>query len=201
MARLWREKRGREGRDLTEPTRSPRRRDGTASRPPCLLRLVTAIAAQKSANDGYFSPACFPMSGPENVREAGKGWGKPCRSITAIAKAVIRAGAPVYGLPVSRPWLPPQRPQNRRTSGLRCGKAGYVARRIAAGAAKVATSLALRHAQAVRQPVRFLQLLSQVGFSARRDRLYVQTGIRTPRTTIRSEHSAQTDAQTILVQR
>ena len=38
-------------------------------------------------------------------------------------------------------------------------------------------------------------------FSVRRNRLYVQTGIRTPRRTIRSEHSARTDAQTILVQR
>jgi hypothetical protein len=47
-----------------------------------------------------------------------------------------------------------------------------------------------------RQPGRFLQLLNQTGNSP-----YVQTGIRTPRTTIRSEHSARIDAQTILVQR
>jgi hypothetical protein len=103
------------------------------------------------------------------------------------------------------PPVYPHRAAIRRASGPRCGIAGHEARRIAAdiaaGAAKVATSLALRHAQTVRQPVRFLQLLNQVGFSVRRDRLYVQIGIRTPRTTIRSEHSAQTDAQTILAQR
>ena len=52
-----------------------------------------------------------------------------------------------------------------------------------------------------RQPARFLQLLSQAGFSLRRNRPCVQSGIRTPRRTIRSEHSALTDAQTILVQR
>ena len=52
-----------------------------------------------------------------------------------------------------------------------------------------------------RQPARFLQLLSQAGFSVRRNRPCVQSGIRTPRRTIRSEHSALTDAQTILVQR
>ena len=41
---------------------------------------------------------------------------------------------------------------------------------------------------------------NRAGFSVRRNRPYVQTGIRTPRRTIRSEHSARTDAQTILVQ-
>jgi len=71
--------------------------------------------------------------------------------------------------------------------------------RQAAGATEVATSLAIR--QAVRQPSAFLRLLNQVGFSARRNRPYVQTGIHTPRKTIRSEHSTQTDAQTIPVQR
>ena len=81
------------------------------------------------------------------------------------------------------------------------------ARRIAvnlvevARATEVATSLALRLAQAVRQPARFLQLLNQAGFSVRRNRWYVQTGIRTPRKTIRSEYNALTDAQTIEVQR
>ena len=54
---------------------------------------------------------------------------------------------------------------------------------------------------AFRQPARFLQLLNRAGFSVRRNRPYVQTGIRTPRRTIRSEHSARIDAQTILVQR
>ena len=54
---------------------------------------------------------------------------------------------------------------------------------------------------AITQPTGFLQLLNRVGFSVRRNRPYVQTGIRTPRTTIRSEHSARTDVQTILVQR
>src|SRR5215471_13768735 len=54
---------------------------------------------------------------------------------------------------------------------------------------------------AITQPAGFLRLLNQVGFSVRRNRPYVQTGIRTPRRTIRSEHSARTDAQTILVQR
>jgi hypothetical protein len=53
---------------------------------------------------------------------------------------------------------------------------------------------------AFRQPARFLRLLNWAGFSVRRNRPYVQTGIRTPRRTIRSEHSAWTDAQTILVQ-
>ena len=51
------------------------------------------------------------------------------------------------------------------------------------------------------QTARFLQLLNRAEFSARRNRPNVQTGIRTPRKTIRFEHSARTDTQTILVQR
>ena len=54
---------------------------------------------------------------------------------------------------------------------------------------------------AFRQPARFLQFLNQAGFSVRRDKPCVQIGIRTPRRTIRSEHSARTDAQTIPVRR
>jgi hypothetical protein len=50
------------------------------------------------------------------------------------------------------------------------------------------------------KPLLFL-LLNRAGFSVRENRPNVQTGIRTPRRTIRSEHSARTDAQTILVQR
>src|SRR5215469_6770638 len=78
-----------------------------------------------------------------------------------------------------------------------CGQRGE-----AAGAlAKAATSMALRQAQAVRQPARFLQLLNEAGFLVRRNRPTVQTGIRTPRRTTRSEYRTLTDAQTILVQR
>jgi hypothetical protein len=67
-------------------------------------------------------------------------------------------------------------------------------------AAKPLSKDEARHCVA-RQPARFLQFLNQAGFSVLRNRPYVQTGIRTLRRTIRSEHSAQTDAQTILVQR
>jgi hypothetical protein len=72
--------------------------------------------------------------------------------------------------------------------------------REVARATEVATVLAIKP-QAVRQPAGFRQLLNQGGSSVRRNRPYVQTGIRTLRKTIRSEHSAQTDAQTILAQR
>ena len=68
------------------------------------------------------------------------------------------------------------------------------------GSASWRPELALRRA-ALRQRAGFLQQLNQIGFSMRRNRPYVQTGIRTTRRTIRSEQSAQTDAQTILVQR
>ena len=77
------------------------------------------------------------------------------------------------------------------------GQRGEAARVIA----KAATSMALRQAQAVRQPAPFLQLLNEVGFLVRRNRPTVQTGIRTPRRTTRSEYRTLTDAQTILVQR
>jgi hypothetical protein len=78
------------------------------------------------------------------------------------------------------------------------------ARRIAVNFARLpeTTEVATMGANAVvRQPAGFLQLLNQVGFLVRRNRPYVQTGIRTPRKTIRSEYRTLTDAQTILVQR
>ena len=55
-------------------------------------------------------------------------------------------------------------------------------------------------ATSFRQPARFLQLLIRAGFSARRNRPYFRTGIRTLRKTIRCERSGRTDAQNILVQ-
>jgi hypothetical protein len=49
------------------------------------------------------------------------------------------------------------------------------------------------------KPLLFL-LLNRAGFSARRNRPYFHSNIRTPRRTIRSEYSDRTHAQTILVQ-
>jgi hypothetical protein len=74
----------------------------------------------------------------------------------------------------------------------------FLPRGVADGQASVLVPIAQ---MVFRQPVRFLQLLKRTVFSVRRNRPYVQTGTRTPRRTIRSEHSARTDAQTILVQR
>jgi hypothetical protein len=46
---------------------------------------------------GIYRQPASPGAARETSGKRVKGWGKPCRSIAAIAKAAIRAGAPVYG--------------------------------------------------------------------------------------------------------
>jgi hypothetical protein len=76
-------------------------------------------------------------------------------------------------------------------------KSGYHSWCAPMSAAKLLTKDEARN-RVARQP--FFNSLNQAGFSVLRNRPYVQTGIRTPRKTIRSEYSARTNAQTILVQ-